>query len=96
MANMTLSIPDEVHEKMKAYPHIRWSEVARRAITEKVETMERWDEVERICQKSKLTMKDVEEIGRKIKHGAAEAFRRDADKWLSTRTSSSQPSSKTE
>jgi hypothetical protein len=32
MANITLSIPDDVRERMKNYPEIKWSEVVRRAI----------------------------------------------------------------
>ena len=34
MTNITLSIPNEVHVKMKMHKEIRWSEVVRRAITE--------------------------------------------------------------
>jgi len=34
--NMTLSIPDELHEKMKQMSEIRWSEIARRAIEQRI------------------------------------------------------------
>ncbi|MFQ5834238.1 MAG: hypothetical protein ACE5H4_16155 [Candidatus Thorarchaeota archaeon] len=34
MANLTLSIPDDVRERMRKYPEIKWSEVVRRAILE--------------------------------------------------------------
>lgn len=34
MANITLSIPDEIRKLMKKYPEIKWSEVVRRAILE--------------------------------------------------------------
>ena len=34
MANITLSIPDDVRERMRKYPEIRWSEVVRSAILE--------------------------------------------------------------
>jgi histone H3/H4 len=34
MANMTLSIPDDIRERMRKYPEIKWSEVVRRAILE--------------------------------------------------------------
>ncbi|MBI3588037.1 hypothetical protein HY095_02490 [Candidatus Micrarchaeota archaeon] len=59
---------DEVYEKMRGFPEIRWSEVARRAISERVETLER---IEAIASKSKLTEKDALEIGARIKHGMA-------------------------
>ena len=32
MVNITLSIPDEILDKMKKYPDIKWSEFVRRAI----------------------------------------------------------------
>lgn len=34
MANITLSLPDDVRERMRKYPEIKWSEVVRRAILE--------------------------------------------------------------
>ncbi len=40
MANITLSIPDELREKMKKYPEIKWSEVVRRAIKEYLDRLE--------------------------------------------------------
>lgn len=71
MANMTLAIPDELHKKMKQMSDIRWSEVARRAIEQRVHDLETMN---RIASKSKLTQKDVEEISKKIKRAAAIKF----------------------
>jgi hypothetical protein len=48
MVNMTLAIPDELHKKMKEMSEIRWSEIARRAIEEKI--------------KEKLSQEDKEAI----------------------------------
>ena len=36
MANMTLSIPEELHKKMQKHSEFKWSEIARRAFEEKV------------------------------------------------------------
>ncbi len=36
MANITLAIPDGLHEKMKKMKEIRWSEIARRAIEKRI------------------------------------------------------------
>lgn len=69
MANMTLSIPDEIQKEMKQFSDVRWSEVARRAIVEKVESLRL---AERLAQKSKLTIEDVDEFSRKIKSLAAQ------------------------
>ncbi|AEH25461.1 hypothetical protein [Pyrococcus yayanosii] len=40
MPNITLSIPEDVYERMKRYKEIKWSEVARRAIVEYLEMLE--------------------------------------------------------
>tara|TARA_Y100000310_G_scaffold336702_1_gene421950 strand:+ start:737 stop:976 length:240 start_codon:yes stop_codon:yes gene_type:complete len=69
MANMTLSIPDGLHKEMKKFPWMRWSEVARQAIQERVKTI---SEVERIAKKSKLTEKDAKIIAEKINRAATE------------------------
>mgnify|MGYP001570347003 CR=1 FL=1 len=68
MTNMTLSIPEELHKKMKQMSEVKWSEIARRAIEERINDLEI---INKIASKSKLTKKDVEEIGKKIKRGIA-------------------------
>lgn len=64
MPNLTLSIPSEMHEKMSKHKEIRWSEVARRAIFEKLIILENLD---KIASKSKMTMNDVMSFDRLIK-----------------------------
>jgi hypothetical protein len=71
MTNMTLSMPDDISREMKKFSEIKWSEVARKAIIEKLETLKL---AEKIANKSKLTKKDVEEFSRKIKSGGAKRF----------------------
>ena len=71
MGNMTLSMPDEVQKKMKHFSEIKWSEVARKAIIEKLESLFLAD---KLAQKSKLTEKDVEEFSKKIKSAATQRF----------------------
>ena len=68
MVNMTLSIPEELHKKMKKLSEIKWSEVARKAIEQRVNDLET---IEKIASKSKLTQKDADEISKKIKEGIA-------------------------
>jgi len=63
MANITLSIPDDLHMKMRKFSEIRWSAVARKAIQKKVKDLEMMD---KLTSKSVLTEKDVEEISNKI------------------------------
>ncbi len=65
---MTLSIPEELHKKMKKHSDIRWSEIARRSIEQRINDLEA---MEKITSKSKLTQKDADEIAEKIKRGIA-------------------------
>jgi len=37
---MTLSLPEEIYRKIKRRTDVKWSEVARRAIVQRLETME--------------------------------------------------------
>lgn len=71
MGTMTLSIPDEVQKEMKHFSEIKWSEVARRAFQERLETLQL---AERLAKKSKLTAKDVEEFSKKITAPATKRF----------------------
>ena len=69
MPNVTLSIPGPLHEKMKKHSEIRWSEVVRKSISEKIEDLEIMD---KITKKSRLTRADVDEIAHKINRDAFE------------------------
>jgi predicted amidophosphoribosyltransferase len=40
MANMTISLPKELCEKMKRHPETKWSEVARKALSDYVDRLE--------------------------------------------------------
>ncbi len=71
MPNVTLSIPKDLHTKMKKHSEIRWSEVIRRTISEKIEDLEL---INRIASRSKLTQNDVDEISRKINKEVFEDF----------------------
>lgn len=71
MANITLSVSDDVHAEMKRFSEVRWSEVARRAIVRKLEALRLADE---IAQKSELTREDVDAFSEKIKSLAGKRF----------------------
>jgi hypothetical protein len=68
MTNVTLAVPEDLHEIMQKHKEIRWSEVARQAMWEKARKMEIMD---KLLAKSGLTEEDALEIGRKIKQGIA-------------------------
>jgi predicted unusual protein kinase regulating ubiquinone biosynthesis (AarF/ABC1/UbiB family) len=71
MANITLSIPEELHEKMKKHSEIRWSEVVRKALSDKVSDLEY---MEGIASSSRLTLREANEFADRISASAAEKF----------------------
>lgn len=71
MGNLTLSIPNDIHQEMRHFSEVKWSEIARKAIIEKIETLKLG---ERLARKSKLTEKDVKEFSKKIKSSATKRF----------------------
>lgn len=73
MVNMTIAIPKELHNKMKRHNEIKWSEIARRAIREYIEDLEKLD---KLTAKSKLREKDIDAIDHKIKKGLSKRYRK--------------------
>lgn len=68
MTNMTFAVPEDLHQMMKKYGEVRWSEIVRKAIKDHAQKMEL---MEKILSKSKLTEKDTLELGHKINKGIA-------------------------
>ena len=56
MPNITLSVPEHLHRKMKRHPEVNWSEVVRRLIAERLRDLESMD---KITAKSGLAPADV-------------------------------------
>ncbi|MDP1728683.1 MAG: hypothetical protein Q8L27_00585 [archaeon] len=71
MPNITLAISEELHKKMKNLNEVRWSEIARKAIEQRINDLEIMN---KIASKSKITKKDIEEISKKIKRAATIKF----------------------
>jgi len=68
MPNVTLAIPDALHQKMKKRTEIRWSEVVRKTIADKIETL---DLMDKIASKSMLTKEDMDKISHKVDNSVA-------------------------
>lgn len=64
MASLTLAIPEELREKMREFPEINWSEVARQAIVQKAKLLEKMD---RILATEGLTEKEAQEATKEVK-----------------------------
>ena len=63
MTNMTLAIPDDLMEVIRKHKEIKWSEVARQALTDKANELKLMDQ---ILYRSTLTERDATEIGKII------------------------------
>ena len=75
MANLTLAIPADLRAEMKKFAEINWSEVARQAIVEKIQTLEAMD---RLLARSALTERQANEVGRQIRRRVWKKHRRPA------------------
>jgi len=68
MANMTISVPDELKAMLERHPEMNWSEVARQAWKSKVEQLEL---LNKLTARNKATDKDIDGLGRLMKKGIA-------------------------
>ncbi len=71
MVNMTLAVPEQLHDIMRQHTEIKWSEIARKAMWEHARKLEL---MEKLVANSRLTEKDAEEIGQKIKEGLRKRY----------------------
>jgi hypothetical protein len=72
MPNMTLSIPEELHEFVKKHNEINWSEIARRAMTEQARKIEL---MEKLTENSKLTKDDIMKLDKEIKKALMKRYK---------------------
>jgi hypothetical protein len=68
MPNLTLSISEDLQNRMREHSEIRWSEVVRKSISEKIEDL---DLMNKLTKKSKFTEKDAIMISKKIDSSVA-------------------------
>jgi len=64
MGNITLSVSDKLHDRMRKHPDLKWTEIARKAFERKLQEVEL---VETILEKSMFTEQDADRIAHKIK-----------------------------
>jgi len=68
MPNITLAITEDLHNRMKKHTEIKWSDVVRKTIAQKIEDL---DMMDKLTKRSKLTKKDVDEIALRIDSSVA-------------------------
>lgn len=65
---MTLALPDELHDKLRRHPEVKWADIARRAFQQELDKI---DVLDMLLADSKMTDEKAIEWGRRIRHGAA-------------------------
>ena len=77
MTMVSVCVPDELKGKMNAFSEINWSEVARKAFSQKVKDMEF---LEYFRKDSELTEEDALRLGREVNAAVAKKYARKATK----------------
>ncbi len=75
MTTMTLAVPNEMKQKMDAFPEMNWSEVARQAFMQKIDDMEF---LRKFKEKSKLTEDDTLRLGKEVSRAVSNKLRKAA------------------
>jgi len=73
MVSITLAVPPELKAEMDKHPEFNWSEIARKAIRERLEFLKKMDAM---FANSKLTEEDAIELGRKVNKAVAKKYRK--------------------
>ncbi|TFG05742.1 MAG: hypothetical protein EU536_00780 [Promethearchaeota archaeon] len=63
MANITLSIPDELKDEMNKFPEINWSEVARASIKQKLADLKF---LRAFAAESEISYEAAEKLGQEV------------------------------
>lgn len=72
----TVRIPKEIRAKMRKYSHVNWSEVIRRAITQKIEEEERKEDIRKAIQiMDSIRLKVLKEQGAAKDYDSSEVIR---------------------
>ncbi|MDG6218751.1 MAG: hypothetical protein QCI00_04860 [Candidatus Thermoplasmatota archaeon] len=71
MPNITLSLPNELHNFVKKHNEINWSEIARRAISTQAKKIKL---MEKLVENSEFTEEDIDDLDKKIKKGLYKRF----------------------
>lgn len=71
--NITLSVSEELHRKMRSFPEVRWSEVVRRLIAQRIRDLERMDA---IARSSRLLPEDIDALDHLVKEGLHRRYER--------------------
>ena len=72
MAELKISLPEELTQEMEEFPNIEWHVVVRRLLKQE---LDRLLELKRIVSKSELTELDISELAEKCDKSLSQRFR---------------------
>ena len=72
MAELKISLPEELKQEMEEFPNIEWHVVVRRLLKQE---LDRLLELKRIVSKSELTELDISELAEKVDKSLSQRFR---------------------
>ena len=73
MPTLTLAVSEDLKHEIDELPEINWSEIARKAISEKAAEFKLFKS---IVAKSKLSEKDAIELGSKVNEGVYKKYKK--------------------
>ena len=73
MVSITLAVPEELKKEMDVHPEMNWSEIARKAISEKAAEFAVFKS---IVAKSKLSENGALELGKKVNEGLYKKYKK--------------------
>ena len=75
MANITISVPEDLKHKMDSLPELNWSETIRAFLAEKVNRAVLLKKLDRMLENSELTENDCLKLGEKVKEGMLKKYK---------------------
>ena len=74
MANITISVPRDLKDKLDKFPEINWSKLTSILLYQKIKRLELLKELDEILADSKLTDEDCIKLGKQLKKEIAKKY----------------------
>lgn len=74
MVSITLSVPEELKQKMDKFEWLNWSALARESFIKRIKQLELLAQIEKDVANSELTDEDCIELGRKLRKDIAKGY----------------------
>lgn len=74
MANITISVPKELKEKMNKFPEINWSRLACILLSQKIKRLELLKKLDEMLVDSTLTDEECIDLGKRLKKEIAKKY----------------------